>query len=199
MRAVKASVCLVLLLAGCGGLLHETTPTVWLALEPPPAVGGLRTGGSSLEVLAFATAAPFATDRVVSREGASRWSFAAYHRWIAEPGEMVAARLREALSRADLFKAVITPPALLDADWRLGGAVRALYWDRENRSAVLEVEVSLVQTPDRLCGFWVHHAAVPVSGDTVEAFLAAASTAEGQVFAALRDDLAAALAAAPAR
>jgi ABC-type uncharacterized transport system auxiliary subunit len=196
MNAARVSVCAALLLAGCGGLMHEATPTVWLAVEPAPAVGGLRAGGPSIEVGRFATAAPFGSDRVVSREGGSRWSFASYHRWVADPGEMFSSRLREALSRADLFGAVFTPPGPGEADYRLGGAVRALYWDREERLAVLEIEASLVAAPDRLRGFWVRRAATPVRGDTVETFLAAASAAEAQVLADLRGDLTAALAAA---
>ena len=64
-------------------------------------------------------------------KGNRRWAFAVYHRWAAAPGEMVAARLREALGRLDLFGAVFTPPAPLDAGYRLSGAVRGLWWDRE--------------------------------------------------------------------
>jgi ABC-type uncharacterized transport system auxiliary subunit len=172
---------------------------VWLALEPPPGAGGLRAGGPSLEVGRFVTAAPFATDRVASRGGAAAWAFASHRRWVAEPGELFAAHLRDALGRADLFGAVFTPPAPLDTDYRLSGAVRGLYWDREARAAVLEVEASLVAAPDRLRGFWVRRAEEPVRDDSLEAFLAAASAAEARLLAELRREVAAALAAAPPR
>lgn len=198
---MKASACVVaaLLLAGCGGIGHETRPTVWVALGPAPAGGGLRAGGPGLEISRFATAAPFATDRVASRERGFRWAFAAYHRWVAEPGELVSSRLGDALSRADLFGAVFTGPAPIEPDFRLSGAVRKLFWDRESGSAVLVVEASLIAVQGRQCGFWVRHAAAPVPGDTVDGFLTAASTALAEIETALREDVAAALAACAPR
>ena len=182
------------LLAGCAGMEQETRPTVWLALEPALPEGTLRGSGPTVVVGRFAAAPPFDTDRVATREGASRWTFAVYHRWAAPPGEMVAARLREALGRLNLFGAVFTPPAPLDTDYRLGGAVRGLWWDREARSAVVEIEASLIAAPERLQGFWVRRATVPVRDDSVEAFLAAGSAALAQVIADLGRDVAGALA-----
>ena len=199
MKARMASIAAAALLAGCGGFSHEVRPTVWLALEPTPPGGGLRVGGPTIEVGRFAAAPPFDTDRVATREGGGRWAFAVYHRWAATPGEMVAARLREALGGLDLFGAVFTPPAPLDADYRLSGAVRGLWWDREARSAVIEIEVALVAPPDRLRSFRVRSAAVPVDGDTVEGFLEAASTALAQVLAEVGRDVAGALAEPAAR
>jgi ABC-type uncharacterized transport system auxiliary subunit len=193
MKAGIAALAAAALLAGCAGLSQETRPTVWLALEPALPKGGLRAGGPTIAVERFAGAAPFDGDRVATREAASRWTFAAYHRWVAPPGDMVAARLREALGRLDLFGAVFTPPAPVDADYRLSGAVRGLWWDREARSAVIEVEASLIAGP-RLQGFWVRRAAVPVRGDTVEDYLAAESTALAGVIADLGKDVAGALA-----
>ena len=75
-----------LVCAGCAGVAQETRPTVWLALEPALPAGALRTGGPTIEVERFAAAAPFDSDRVASREGSSRWTFAVYHRRAAPPG-----------------------------------------------------------------------------------------------------------------
>jgi ABC-type uncharacterized transport system auxiliary subunit len=195
MKATFAVLAVAALLAGCGGLTQETRPTVWLALEPTPPQGGLRAGGPTVEVRRFAAVPPFDTDRVVTREGESRWDFAVYHRWAVPPGEMVATRLREALGRLDLFGAVFTPPAPLDADYRLSGAVRGLWWDRSAKSAVIEIEAALTARPDQLRGFWVKRAVVPVPGENVENFLAAASAALSQAIAELGADVAAVLAA----
>jgi ABC-type uncharacterized transport system auxiliary subunit len=194
MKAAHASVVAVLLLTGCASFRQEARPTVWVALEPARASGGLRTGGPTLEVARFASAAPFGTDRVVAREGTSRWTFASYHRWVAEPGAMVSSWVRDALSCSDLFSAVFTPPAPYRADFRLSGAVRTLFWDRSEGTAVVELEASLVAAPDRPCGFWVHRAAAPVAADNVDAYLVAASDALARTTAALRDDVAGALA-----
>jgi ABC-type uncharacterized transport system auxiliary subunit len=194
MRARIATLLAAFLFTGCGGFAHDTRPTVWLALEPALPEGTLRAGGPTVEVGRFATAPPFDTDRVATREGASTWEFAVYHRWAAPPGEMVAARLRDALGRLNLFGAVFTQPAPLEADYRLSGAVRGLWWDREARSAVIEIEASLIAAPARLQGFWVRRAAVPVRGTTVEAYLEAASAGLAQAIADLGRDVAAALA-----
>jgi ABC-type uncharacterized transport system auxiliary subunit len=197
MRTRFGIVALAILVAGCGGLQHEAKPTVWLALEPALPAGGARAGGPTLEVRDFATAAPFAGEEVASREGASRWSHAAYHRWSAEPGKLVATAARAFLSRGGPFGAVFTPPAPVEADYVLSGAVRSLYWDRERKSAVLEVEASLVAKSGALRGFWVYRRETPVAGDEVAGFIAAASSALDLVLADLARDLAPA-AAAPA-
>jgi ABC-type uncharacterized transport system auxiliary subunit len=197
MKAAHASMLAALLLAGCGSLRHDPRPTVWVALEPAPARGGLRPGGPTLEVGRFASTAPFGTDRVATRDATSRWTFAAYYRWVAEPGEMVSSSIRDALSRSDLFSAVFTPPAPYEADYRLSGAVRTLIWDRKGAMALVELEASLVAAERRPCGFWVHRAAVPVAAETVDAYLAAASSALDQATSALREDVAGALAACP--
>lgn len=193
MKAALASALAALLLAGCGGFLHEAKPTVWVALEPAPVSGGLKPDGPTLEVARFASAAPFGTDRVARREGTSRWTFAAYHRWVADPGEMVSSCVRDALSCSDLFGAVFTSPSPYRADYRLSGAVRTLFWDRKDGVAVVELEASLVAAQERPCGFWVHRTVAPVTADDVDAYLAAASHALAQATAALREDIAGAL------
>jgi ABC-type uncharacterized transport system auxiliary subunit len=197
MRAWLAALFLAMLLPGCGGLQREAKPTVWLSLEPTVPAGGVRLGAPTLEVETFATAPSFRTDQVPAREASSRWTFATYHRWVSDPGDMIASAARDYLSRCGLFGAVFTPPAPVQADLRLSGAVRALYWDRERRAAVLEVELSLIAAPDALRGFWIHRKEVPVPGDGAQGFLAAASSALELVLADLRRDLAGAIAGAP--
>jgi ABC-type uncharacterized transport system auxiliary subunit len=197
MRGLIASVLAAACLAGCGGLMREARPVVWLALEPEPPRGGLRAGGPTLEVAGFATVPPFDTDRLPAREGASRWAFSTYHRWVAEPGEMVSSHARDFFGRADLFGAVFTPPAPREADWRISGAVRSLYWDRQRRSAVLEVEVSIVAAPERLAGFRVYRVEVPAAGTDVEHYLKAASTALARVLADVEEDVRRTLASPP--
>ncbi len=197
MRAVLAALLLTVLLPGCGGLLRESKPTVWLALEPALPAGGARAGAPSLEVDTFATAAAFRGDQVSARVGPSRWSFTSYHHWVADPGEMVASSTRDYLSRTGLFGAVFTPPGPLEADYRLSGAVRGLYWDREKGTAVLELEATLIARPATLRGFWVYRKETPVAGDEVQGFLHSASAALGLALVDLSRDLAAAVGGAP--
>jgi ABC-type uncharacterized transport system auxiliary subunit len=173
--------------------MRESKSTVWLAFETALPAGSARAGAPSLEVEAFATAAAFRSDQVSVKDGPSRWTFTTHHRWVAEPGELVAASARDYLSRTDLFGAVFTPPGPVEADYRLSGAVRGLYWDREQRTAVLEVEVSLIALPGALWGFWIHRREAPVAGDEVADFLRASSSALGQVLADIGRDLAGAI------
>jgi len=194
MRAWLVALLLTILLPGCGGLLREAKPTVWLALEPSLPAGAARAGAPSLEVEAFATAAAFRSDQVSVREGTSRWTFTSHHRWVADPGEMVASSVRDYLSRTGLFGAVFTPPGPVEADYRVSGAVRGLFWDREKRTAVLELEVSLIALPDALRGFWIYRREAPVEGDEVQAFLRAASSALGLVLADVGRDVGGAVA-----
>lgn len=196
MKTLPVALILTFLLPGCGGLLRESKPTSWVSLEPSlPAAAAARAGAPSLEVVTFATAPAFCNDQVSTRLGASRWSFANYHRWLAEPGEMVASSARDYLGRSGLFAAVFTPPGPLEADYRLSGAVRALYWDRKQGTAVLEMEVSLVAHPDALRGFWIYRKETAVAGEGVDGFLRAASSALELGLADLGRDLAAAVGA----
>jgi ABC-type uncharacterized transport system auxiliary subunit len=197
MKAIVVALVLTLLLSGCGGLLREAKPTVRLALEPSLPAGGVRAGGPSLEVETFATAAAYCSDQISLREGPSRWSFTTRYRWVADPGEMVASAARGYLSGTGMFGAVFMPPGPVEADYHLSGAVRSLYWDRENRTAVLEIEASLVAHPATLRGFWIYRKDAPVAGETVTDFLRAASSALERALADLNRDLGGAVGGAP--
>jgi ABC-type uncharacterized transport system auxiliary subunit len=194
MRAFRVAISLTLLLSACGGLLHETKPAVRLALEATRPAGGVRAGGPSLAVEAFATAAAYCSDQVSLREGPSRWSFTTRHLWVADPGEMVGAAACDYLTRTDTFAAVFISPGPVEADYRLSGAVRSLYWDRQAHTAVLEVEASLVARPGTLLGFWIYRKETPVAGEKVEDFLGAASSALNLALADLGRDLGGAVA-----
>lgn len=103
---------------------------------------------------------------------------------------MVASCARDYLSRTGLFGAVFTPPGPVAADYRLSGAVRAIFWDRQRSAAVLELEASLITPPDTLRGFWLYRKEAPVQGDEIQAYLHAASSALGLALADLSRDIA---------
>ncbi|MBI5442075.1 MAG: membrane integrity-associated transporter subunit PqiC [Deltaproteobacteria bacterium] len=193
------AVLVALLLAGCGfGSFQRPAPTaVWLGLDAPPPSGGLRAGGPTLQVLPFSTATPFRTDRLAAKTGKDLWAFSHYHRWVAEPGDLVTASAARFFARCDLFGAVTSAGSPFEPEYRLGGSVHELYWDRTEGRVVLEVEASLVAYPSTFRGFWIRRAAVPVPGNDIAALPAAAGAALDQVLSELRKDLAASLAQAP--
>ncbi|MBE0618482.1 MAG: membrane integrity-associated transporter subunit PqiC [Proteobacteria bacterium] len=188
MKCVSLCALWLLAAAGCMGIGGTpATPTSWLDLEPALPDAGLAPGGPSLYVAPFGSEPPFQTERLVTREAPGRYAFANYHRWTAPPGALIARHVAEALSRGGFFGAVATAPGALMPDYRLGGSVRALYWDRAAREAVLEVEVSLVDAAGRLRSFRVYRARQPTTEEGVEGFLRAAARALEEV---LRETLA---------
>jgi ABC-type uncharacterized transport system auxiliary subunit len=166
-------------------------------MDPRLPDGGLVAGGPTLQVLPFTTAAPFRSDRVTTRTGDGLWSFSHYHRWVSEPGELVSAAAARFLGRSDLFGAVAGAGSPFEPDYRLGGSVRALYWDRPGGRLVLEVEASLVAYPADFRAFWVRRAESPVQANDVAGLPAAAASALEQVLSELRADLLTALARTP--
>jgi uncharacterized lipoprotein YmbA len=187
----------LLLLPSCGGFQRTSAPTVWLNLRPALPEGPLAANGPSVLILPFSAWAPFRTDRVVSRTGEDQWEFAYYHRWAANPGEIVADHLRSYLTRSGLFRAVLSAPAPFEPDYRLGGVVHALYWDRTKGEAVVELEASLASRSGSYGGFWVVRSSKPTAGQGVETFLSAASAALSDAMGHLNRDLAQALSSPP--
>lgn len=178
-----------LLAAGCGTLQRPATPVARVGLDPTLPQGGLLQTGTKLEVLPFASIPPFHTDRVVTRTGEGLWSLANYHRWLAEPGDLIAYHLGEYLARIDRYGAVLSTPGTLRPDIRISGAVRALYWDRERGEAFLEIEVSAAPAVGNGGLFQRYRTSRPVEGDEVQAYLRAASVGLSEVLEQVAADL----------
>jgi ABC-type uncharacterized transport system auxiliary subunit len=190
MRILSLLILCPALLSACLPSFQRPAPrTAWLGIDASLPSGGLSPGGPTVEVLPFSTATAFRTDRVATRSAENDWAFSHYHRWVAEPGDMVSAAAARYLARADLFGAVMSAMPPFQPDYRLGGSVRELYWDRGRNLAVLELELSMAAFPSGFCGFWIRRAEVPVPGDSVAGFTRAAALALEEVFSALRSDL----------
>lgn len=190
-RLVAALLLTAAQLVGCslGSFQRPSPDAVWLGMQPRMPQGGLRAGGPTLQVLPFGTVGPFRTDRLAARGSGDLWEFSHYHRWLAEPGEMVSTAAAQYLARCDLFAAVSSAGGTFEPEYRLGGSVRELYWDRRAGRLVLEVEGSLVAYPAEFRGFWIHRAEAPVAGNDLPGLPPAASAALEQILSDFRKDL----------
>jgi ABC-type uncharacterized transport system auxiliary subunit len=178
----------LLTLAACGALHRQASPRIYLGLTAKLPSGGLSPGGPTLQVLPFSAAAEFRSDQLATRTGPDRWNLSQYHRWLAEPGEMVAQAAADYLSRTGRYGAVASAPPPFEPAYRLGGSVRALYWDKAIGRAVVEVEAAAASR-EGVSGFWVYRAEAPVEGSEVGSFTRAAGTALTEVLGRLARDL----------
>lgn len=176
--------------SACASLTRPAPSTIWLGLDPPPPSEKWQAVATSLVVSPFSASTPFQTTRIATLTGPSTWDYSRNHRWVAEPGEVIAQHVREHLQKTGLFRAVLSGSAPFDPEYRLGGAAQALYWDRERGSAVVEVEFSLAAYPDLFAGFWVYRSRRPLVGEGIEAFLQAASLALSDILGELTKTLA---------
>ncbi len=165
----------VLLLAACAGPWRAGRPLVRVDLPADLTEARPPRGAPVVEVAPFDTARAFRTDRVAVRAGANRWRFLRTVRWTAEPGPMVADRVRRALIRAGW--AAVSAPAPVEPAAVVSGTVEALYWDRPAMRGVVVLTVSVVLPGRGLVALRTLRAEAPLPEDTVEAFVAAAGRA----------------------
>ncbi len=92
-------------------------------------------------------AAPFYdTDKIVYREGAFKRRADIYHRWISNPGNMVAYFLARDMKASGLFKAVFSSDRSISASYRLTGAADEFSEQEEtdSGSAVISLSITLM-------------------------------------------------------
>jgi len=146
-------IALVLATGGCLGLgkpayqidhyvLEYDAPQM-AHLEPLPAVVRLER---------FSVAAPYNTSRIVYRESAYKRETYNYHRWRANPGDLVTHFLGRDFRESGLFRAVLPHDSRFSASCVLEGAVEAFY-ERDSEEAwdaVLGLSVTLIadEEPD---------------------------------------------------
>lgn len=133
--------------AGCsiGGKAAERIDYYVLEYEAPqtPALASVE---EVLRVERFSVAPPYNTARIVYRESAFERDTYNYHRWRANPGDLVTYFLARDLRESGLFAAVLPGESRFSASCVLEGVVEEFYehdyadrWD-----AVLGVSVSLI-------------------------------------------------------
>lgn len=106
-------------------------------LEPLPAV---------VRMERFSVAAPYNTSRIVYRDSAYKRESYHYHRWRANPGDLVTHFLGRDFRESGLFRAVLPHDSRFSASCVLEGAVEAFY-ERDGKKAwdaVLGLNITLI-------------------------------------------------------
>jgi len=143
---LATAACAVLALASCaiGKPIPEATTYV---IEPPPPSTAATRRPHTLRMGKIRVAPAFAGKALVVRVDEVRYTADFYNSFIAEPGDLLGARVAEWLDRAGPFKTVAQPGTKTPASHVLEATVTELYGDfRPGRSpaAVMTVQFTLV-------------------------------------------------------
>jgi len=133
--------------AGCANFKQPRNRVQHYTLEyPPPEIADLKPFPYAIKVGRFSVASDYNTRRMIYREGAFRRDEYFYHKWRANPGDMVTDFLGRDIRNSGLFKAVLTYDSDADVSLALEGSVdEFVEWDTpEGWKAVLVVTVSLM-------------------------------------------------------
>ncbi len=139
------------LLASCVKLAQPAPHVQTYALALAPSAPTDRHFAVTLHVASFGVAAVYDREAIVYRENTFTTGAYFYHRWSANPGQMVADLLARDLADSGAFDAVQRSPSLAGADYDLTGNVETL----EEASgpggcvAALQLRVTLLRTRAR--------------------------------------------------
>lgn len=140
-------VCLGLALAGCVNLKPEPRKISYYSLEyPPPGPYQKSPLPVVLHVSRFDVAPQYDSAKMVYRSDEYHRDAYLYHRWWANPGDIVSYFLARDLRNSGLFKGVFTLNRSLPVSHTLEGTVEAFYEQDagESWTAVLSVGVTLL-------------------------------------------------------
>jgi ABC-type uncharacterized transport system auxiliary subunit len=100
----------------------------------------------SLKVERFSVASAYNTNRIIYRDGSFKLNEYFYHKWRANPGDMVTDFLRRDIQNSGLFKAVLPHGSDFPFSCALEGSVdEFVEWDTpEGWKAVLSITITLM-------------------------------------------------------
>jgi len=122
------------------------------ALEyAPPALSGLTPIDQVIGVDRFSVAQIFNHVKMIYRQKPSLYNEYAYHRWRANPGDMIGDSLLRDLRAAGVFKSVFSYRDMENAAFVLKGGVGEFYESDEasGRKAILSVQITLMDTTQK--------------------------------------------------
>jgi len=196
------SLCLSLFFAaGCANFKQPRTQVYHYTLEySPPEITGLKPLPVSFKIERFSVAPMYNTQRMIYREGSFKRDEYFYHKWRANPADMVADFLGRDIRNSGIFKAVLPYGSDVDFSFALEGSVdEFLEWDTpEGGKAMLAVTVALIAPyePDvskRILFQKMYRAEKPLSEKNPQGLAQAMSLAMGEVSMAVIRDIYSAL------
>lgn len=192
---------LVLSLAACSFGAKPAVMVEQYALEyPPPSVQSLSPTDAVIRLERFSVAQIFNHVKMVYRQKPTHYNDYAYHRWRANPGDMVGDNLLRDLRSAGIFKSVFSWRDAGNTPFLLKGGVGEFYESDEGdgRKAILSVHIILIDTTSRELIKQIifqknYRCEEPVTEKTVQGFAQAMSRAverlSGQVITDIRETI----------
>jgi cholesterol transport system auxiliary component len=119
------------------------------ALEyPPPAIKNLSPIDAVIRLDRFSVAQIFNHVKMVYRQKPTHYNDYAYHRWRANPGDMVGDSLLRDLRAAGIFKSVLSYRDMENSPFILKGGVGEFYEsdEKDGRKAILSVHITVIGT-----------------------------------------------------
>ena len=141
-------ICLTLPLAACLDLKQPRNKIEYYTLEYDPPVPDRREPISEpIRVNQFTVSPIYNTNRIIYREGLFKREAYVYHKWRANPGNVVTYLLRRDLQQSGWFEAVVSSDSRLPSAYDLEGSVdEFLEWNKENGwEAFLSLSITLMQ------------------------------------------------------
>ncbi|MFH1081184.1 MAG: ABC-type transport auxiliary lipoprotein family protein [Pseudomonadota bacterium] len=122
------------------------------ALEyPPPTIQNISPIDAVIRLERFSVAQIFNHVKMIYRQKPYEYNDYAYHRWRANPGDMVGDSLLRDLRAAGIFKSVFSYRDMENTPFILKGGVGEFYEsdEKDGRKAILSVYITLIDTTSR--------------------------------------------------
>ncbi len=113
----------------------------------PPKLGNLKPLSHAIRVENFSVAPLYNTNFIIYRDGSFKRDAYVYHKWRANPGDLVTQLLSRDIKQSGLFKVVLPHESRFPSSHMLEGSVdEFLEWDtEENWNGVLSVTITLME------------------------------------------------------
>ena len=137
----------VLLFGACMSLKQPSQKIEYYTLEYEPAdTGGSKALPCAIRIERFSVAPVYNTVRIVYRNKSFKRAEYAYHKWRANPGDLVTYFLARDMKQSGLFRAVLPRDSSIPATHVVEGTVdEFLEWDSDNAwKALLGLSITLM-------------------------------------------------------
>lgn len=143
---------IVLFLSSCSGLTKSRHETMHYNLEyPPPQFNELKPLPVVIKIEPFATAPAYNTSRILYRDQSFNLKSYNYHRWRANPGDLVQHFMLRDLRAAGLFTAILPGSSRTAASYVMEGSLdEFMEWDKDTGwEAVLSLSITLINRGEK--------------------------------------------------